>query len=195
MPEHRAQRCFGLVREIAVGWNVDLLCPIVANEKRADIGELLPDEGLTARQIERFDRTQLLGQPHELLVAEVVSLVEIAPVEAMLASEVADRVDEYDQKWRRLTAVVSPGSECQPCMALKSGAETHRLPRNLKRREGTVPSHYDVDSDCTSACRAGGNAKGYSKLRAGRGRRHRRIVTGGVNGERTRPAENRTLKK
>ena len=43
---------------------------------------------------------ELLGQLHDLVEGQIVALIELLPVEAVLALHVAERVDEQDQKRR-----------------------------------------------------------------------------------------------
>ena len=104
-PCSRGPRCSavdGPVGEVAVGRHVDLPRPVVLDELQADLGELLPQERLAAREIEVLDRAEVARERADLVEREVVAAVEVPPVEAVLAGQIADRVDEQDQERRRL---------------------------------------------------------------------------------------------
>src|SRR5690349_1699262 len=98
--QHAAQHPHGLVREPGVGRDVDLLDPVPAYELPADRGEFLAQERLAAGQVEILDRPEILGERDDLLERQIIALVELLPVEAVLATRVADRIYEEDQERR-----------------------------------------------------------------------------------------------
>jgi len=55
---------------------------------------------LASREVEILDRAELFRERHDLLEGEVGPLVELLPVEAVLALHVAQRVDEEDDERR-----------------------------------------------------------------------------------------------
>ena len=86
-----------------------MLNSIVANEQGADLGELLAQKWFATRQVEILELAELGGQPRKFIERQIVALIQVAPVEAMLAGQIADRIDEYDQEWRRSSGRVTQG--------------------------------------------------------------------------------------
>ena len=86
----------GLLRVPPVGRDVDLARAVVFEEQPHDLGELTPKERLASRQVERLDRPEVGREPGDLVKGQIVALIEIFPIEAVLAFQIADRVDEQD---------------------------------------------------------------------------------------------------
>src|SRR5262245_40513248 len=77
------------VGEIAVCGNIDFLYAVLLYELATDSGELLAQEGLAARKVKIFDRAEILGEGHNFVVRQIVPLIELLPIEAVLALHVA----------------------------------------------------------------------------------------------------------
>ena len=90
----------GLVGEVAIGRNIDLADLVVADELAADLAELRPQERFAAGEIEILDPAERSRKSEELLCRQIVTPVEVLPVETVLALLIADRVDEQDQERR-----------------------------------------------------------------------------------------------
>src|SRR5262245_49498355 len=84
--------------KIAVGGNVDFFYPILPDELPTDRGKFLAQERFAPRKIEIFDRTEILGQRDNLFKRKIVRLIELPPIEAVLAFHVAKGIDKKDEK-------------------------------------------------------------------------------------------------
>ncbi len=102
-----------------------MLGTVVFGEQQADIGELRPDEGLAARKIQNLELTELCREFAEFFKGQVVALVQVPPVEAVFAGQVADGVDEDDHERRRLPLLVLSGALRQPDVSCDAGAYIH----------------------------------------------------------------------
>ena len=91
----------GPLRERAVGGHVDLADPVVPDELAADLAELRPEERLAPGEVEVLDPAERARQRDDLVDGEVILAVQVAPVEAVLAFLIADRIDKEDQERRR----------------------------------------------------------------------------------------------
>src|SRR5271157_180815 len=89
------------LRERAVGGHVNLADTVVPDELLANLGEFRPEERLAPREVEVLDPAERSGQPDDLVQREVILAVQVAPVEAVLALLIADRIDKEDEERRR----------------------------------------------------------------------------------------------
>ena len=102
--EDAVERLDGALGEVSVGGNVNLLDTVVLDEEAADFGELRAQKRLAAGEVQVLDAAQVARQREDLFDLEVVALIEVSPVETVLAGQVADGVDEQNQEWRRADA-------------------------------------------------------------------------------------------
>jgi hypothetical protein len=128
------------LRVPSVGRYVNLPRAVVAHEHRHDLGELLAQERLSTRQVQVVHRAQIARQRLDLRKREVVALIQALPIEAMLALEIADGVDEQDQEGRGL---------------LRNGSGRHLGQANVPRESGQCIGHV-TDSTGSSSNRGAG---------------------------------------
>ena len=119
--EHRPDGRDCPLGEVAVGRHVYLPRAVLFDELAAHGGEFLAEERLAARQVQVLYRSEVLRERDDLVEREVVPLVEVLPVKAVLAGQVADGVDEQDQERRRLRRLRADGLQGQTNVASDAG--------------------------------------------------------------------------
>src|SRR5271167_2496969 len=102
--EDAVQRFDGALGEVSIGGHIDLLDAVVLDEEAADFGELRAQKGFAAGEIQVLNASQIAGESEDLVHRQVIALIEVSPVETVLAGQVADGVDEQNQKRRRADA-------------------------------------------------------------------------------------------
>lgn len=115
----------GTVREVAACRAINLFYPVVAYERSADFRVFLADERLAAAEVQILDRSEIARQFQYLIEREIVALIEVPPIETVLAREVADGGDEKDQEGRTGRIVDSPCSPRNPGMPGCSRQDIH----------------------------------------------------------------------
>ena len=86
--------------EVSIRRDINLFDPVVLNEVPADLREFSPQEGFAAGQVQVLDPPQISGERKNLLHLQIIPLIEVSPVKAVLAGQVANGVDEQNQKRR-----------------------------------------------------------------------------------------------
>jgi hypothetical protein len=89
--EHIAKRPHRIRCIPAAGRHVHLAGAVVLDELMDDGSEFAPQERLAACELQVLDRAEIVRQSDNLLVREVVTPVQVLPIEAVLAGEIATR--------------------------------------------------------------------------------------------------------
>src|SRR6185295_944705 len=84
----------------------------------------LADEGFDAREVQDLQGPEVRGELLDLLEGQVVALVEIAPVEAVVAGQVTNGIDEKDQERRRRAVDGGRGGAREAQMPADTGGES-----------------------------------------------------------------------
>jgi hypothetical protein len=78
------------------GGDVDPLNAVVLGKQQTNVTKLRSNERLAPRKIEILKIPELEGKLTQFLVSQIVPLVQVSPIEAMFACQVANGVDEQD---------------------------------------------------------------------------------------------------
>src|SRR5579863_1914023 len=73
---------YGLVGEISVGRNIDLADMVLPDKLPADFAELGSQERLASREVKIFDTAERAREGNEFFRGEIITPVQVAPVEA-----------------------------------------------------------------------------------------------------------------
>ena len=167
--QQRAELRLRAVGEEPAGGHVDLPDAVVADEQVADVREVGTQERLSAGEVQVLDRPQLAREGLELVEGQVVAAVQAPPVEAVLAGEVADRVDEEDQERRRVAGTMTAGGPGEPRVASHPRGQARRIQGALI--VSPPPAARQSESMVASAVRRQENCAARSRPRRARSRR------------------------
>ena len=95
------------------------------DELAADFAEFRAQERLAAREVQVLDAAQRAREGEDLVLGQVVAPVQVAPVEAVLAFLIADRVDEQNQE--RRTGLILPVAPGNPCVTGDAAKRVHSV--------------------------------------------------------------------
>src|SRR5579863_4314105 len=96
--EDAFQRDDRALGEVSVGRHINLLDAVIVYEKFADLGELRAQEWFTARQVQVLNPPQVPRESENLFHRQIVALIQVLPIKTMLTCQIADGIDEQDEK-------------------------------------------------------------------------------------------------
>src|SRR5271157_920935 len=86
--------------KVPIRRHINLFDAVVLDEEPADLCEFGAQERFAAGQVQVLDPSQISCQRENLLHLQIIALIEVPPVKTVLARQVANGVDEENQKRR-----------------------------------------------------------------------------------------------